>query len=191
MSTWRGVQGKYYALPVHGKQINHLCSLFQSLLYRSILLLFVLYLPDHSGWTLGCTLFHYCRKERNNKMGFGECAKTTSFCSAGHIYHPHVLFTPGNRLSASLISNTVYVQISRLVIFAVEQFSGISRFYFRGLPSIEKYSWVLFSRIFSNFWSRLRSRISALQKISFIVCTDLEQQQSQSCSQHLSCEAMK
>jgi len=72
---------------------------------------------------------------------------------------------------------TIYTyKFSRYVIFVVEQFSGISWFYFRGLPSIQKYLWVLFSRVFSNVWSR----ISALQKISFTVYTDLANNSSPS-----------
>ena len=64
-------------------------------------------------------------------------------------------------------------KFSRYIIFMVEQFSGFSHFYFQGLPSIQKYSWVLFSRIFCNVWSCLRSRISAWRKILFTVCTSL------------------
>ena len=78
-------------------------------------------------------------------------------------------------------------KFSRHVIFVVEKFSGISWFYFRGLLSIQKYSSVLFSRIFSNVWSRFRSRISALQKISFTVCTDLANNSSPSGAVNMQC----
>ena len=53
--------------------------------------------------------------------------------------------------SADCPKHLLYMyNFSKYVIFMVEKFSGFLQFYFQGLPSIQKYSWVLFLRIFCN-----------------------------------------